>query len=460
MNYCYMSSIITAGTLLVAGINRKLHISKPSNVHIMNRKLSIISIIAFFAMACMTSCGGGSINSIQDPNFGEDGEPYDTLTIFTPAPPQSVKLYIETSGSMNGFFRANQANKFKKTVWSVFSGVLGLTDGNVYPMSNGGDIDTPVRTGDFRAKMNKGEFVSNTSTHIPAMLINIIQNMDTTKNEVAILVSDMKYSPMGADAAPQLSQYQEQIRNIVFYFPNISISFVCAGSEFIGKSGQIEAYDSPYYFIILGKSESVAAVRNDISRWCEASDSYIESGDMAMNYHTPDFSILDVKNGMLHSSYKTVITTFDREVSDTCSFVLRVKMEGYPWSAVDENILESCLDVKTVYGSSVSAELLKTPDHLVDDHHYKNEFKRMSYADFLVKLYNVALDDEVIECTFNNRPFDGLYVNTFNSIITAKDENDITGSFSFDKFIEGCFNARLNTSDEKPIRILVSSSQE
>ncbi len=52
--------------------------------------------------------------------------------------------------------------------------------------------------------MNAGAFVSNSSTHVPAMLHNIIENIDTSKNEVAILVSDMKYSPMGKTAAPEL----------------------------------------------------------------------------------------------------------------------------------------------------------------------------------------------------------------------------------------------------------------
>ncbi len=98
-------------------------------------------------------------------------------------------------------------------------------------------------------------------------------------------------------------------------------------------------------------------------------------------------------------------------------------------------------------------------DHLVDDHAYKGEFKRRSYADFLVKLYNVALDDEVVEWTFTNKPFDGRYLMDFNTIINADQENDLSGSFSFNKFIKGCFNARLNTFDEIPVRILVSSYQ-
>ncbi len=325
-------------------------------------------------------------------------------------------------------------------------------------MSNGGDIDAPVTLVNFLDNMNAGAFISSSSTNIPAMLHNIIGDIDTAKNEVAILVSDMKYSPMGKTAAPKLLQYQEQIRNVIGIHPNVSLAFVCANSEFLNKNGSVAEENSPYYFIVIGKSENVAAVRNDIARWCEATNSYVESGDMAMNYHTPSYEIKEVRNGILSASYpQNLITTFDRNLSDTCTFIVRVNMTGYPWGAVDADVLKDCFTAEAVYGSSVDVDLLTDESHLVDDHAYKGEFKRMSYADYLVKLYNVVLADEVIEWSFTNKPFDGRYTMNFNDIIAAQNENDLSGSFSFDKFLEGCFNARLNTFDNEPVRILVSS---
>lgn len=424
-------------------------------------KLSHFSALLLSAFVALTSsCCGGDINSIQDPHFDEDGAPLDTIQFYSPEQPNSVKLYIETSGSMNGFFRANHDNKFKKTIWSVFSGVAHLSDNNVYPLSNGGDIDSPVLLNNFRHQMNAGAFVSNSETHIPDMLSNIITKLDIANSEVAILVSDMKYSPMGNQAAPLISQYQEQIRNLIGYNSNISISFVCAKSEFLARNGSVAESQSPYYFIIIGKSENVSALRNDIACWCEATQSYIQSGDLAMYYLTPQLSIGNINNGFAHSKYSTVITTFDREVSDTCSFVVRVDMVGYPWEAVDENVLKDCLTAKASYGSTVDVELLNGDEHIVDNHHYKSKFERVSYADFKIKLYNLALDAEVIELYFTNKPFDGLYTENFNRIISAQNENDLTGSFSFNKFIEGCFNGRLNAYSEEPVRILISTEIE
>ena len=149
-------------------------------------------ITGITCVTALSSCGR-DINSIADPYFDINGAPLDTtITLFSPKLPKSVNLYIETSGSMNGFFRANKANKFKKTVWSVFSGLSPITPGIVNTMSNGGDIDASVSLNNFRTKMNAGTFISNTSTHIPAMLHCIIGNIHPEKDEIAIIESDMK----------------------------------------------------------------------------------------------------------------------------------------------------------------------------------------------------------------------------------------------------------------------------
>ncbi len=404
---------------------------------------SLVGGIAF----CVSSCGG-DLNSIADSHFDIDGTPRDTTYVaFEPRRPESAKLYIETSGSMNGFFRANRSNKFKKTVWSAFSGLQPISDNNVYTMSNGGQIDSPLDLGKFRSKMNAGDFVSNSSTHIPTMLLSIIQNIDTTKNEVAVLVSDMKYSPTGATAAPSISQYQEQIRNLTAHHP-YGVSFVCATSEFLAPDGSIVEEDSPYYFIIIGKSENVAATRNDIVAWCENTNSFVESGDLGMNYRTPKFSVRSISNGIAHSSYpKQVISTFYRDVNDTYSFVVRIYLTCYP-CGLEKETLDPCFNVSTTYWANVTKEIMD----IKDDHHPHGSFDRESYVDYRVKVYNFPMDDEVVEWSFFNRPMDAVYSQKFNYIISALDENELDRSFSFDKFIEGHFNGRQNVFDLEPGR--------
>ena len=396
---------------------------------------------------CFNSCGGSDINSIGDPHFDVDGTPLDTVEFFIPQRPSSVKLYIETSGSMNGFFRANQANKFKKTVWSVFYGLQQATDNNVYTMSNGGDIDAPISISEFKKKMNGGGFVSNSSTQIPWMLTNIIKQIDPNKDEVAVLVSDMKYSPMGKDAAPNILQFQEDIRELTIRH-NYAVAFICADSEYYNSNNSVQEYNSPYYYIIIGKPENVAALRNDIVAWCEDTNSYVDSGDMGMNYKNPPFTIHSINNGEASSDFSNnVITSFSREVSDTCSFIVRLDMTGYP-TGKHLLMVDSCFNVSTTYGANVKKELVD----MQDDHHVKGSFNRKAYADFLVKVFDFPLDDEVVEFTFNNRNIDTNYTDKFIYIINGEDEDELDRSFSFNKFIEGHFNARFNEFDKEPGR--------
>lgn len=398
-------------------------------------------VVLFFVL--LNGCSGGVLNSISDSHFEADGTPRDTIAFFEPKEPESVKLYIESSGSMNGFFRANQSNKFKKTVWSVFSGLQDMTDQKVYPLSQGGEIDEPVEINAFRSKMNQGQFVSSSETHIPLMLKSIIDNIDRNKEDAAVLVSDMKYSPMGAAAAPSIAQYQEEIRNLTARHP-YAVSFVCAGSEFLAPDGSVAEESSPYYFIIIGKSENVAFLRNWIMTWAEATDSFIESGDLGMNYKNPPYSIHSIKNGLAHSQFpNNVITTYSRDVNDTCSFVLRIDLTQYPAGLVTANV-DSCLNVATTNGANVTTEVLDYKD----DHHYNEKFERKAYADVLVKVFNFPLDDEVVEWTFNNRKgIDGRYSDQFNYIITGNSESELDRTFSFNKFIKGHCNARNNDMD-------------
>lgn len=417
---------------------------------------AVMGAVALSIASCNTD-----INSIGDSHFDKDGAPLDTLNFFTPTRPSSVKLYVETSGSMNGFFRANQSNKFKKTVWSVFTGLQHLTDNNIYPLSNGGKIDSPVSFTTFRTTMNGGGFVSSSETHIPMMLVNIIANIDPNEEEVALLVSDMKYSPMGKDAAPNIAQYQEQIRNLAARH-NYATAFVCAESEFFGNNGYIVEENSPYYYIIIGNPENVAAIRNDIVTWCEATGSYIDSGDLGMHYKNPPYTLLNINNGVASDSYpNNVITSFSRNISDTCSFIIRVDLTGYPCGFQSE-LLDSCFNVTTSNGAGVIKEIIDVKD----DHHVGGQFERKAYADYLIKVFNMPLDDEIVEWTFNNRPLDGHYSQKFNYIIDGKAENELDRSFSFNKFIEGYYNARFNEYDLEPgkenqyeprhVRILIS----
>ena len=412
------------------------------------------------AIAGLSSCGR-DVNSLSDPHFAADGAPLDTLAYFLPERPARVRLYVETSGSMNGFLRANQSNRFKRTVWSVFSGLQaqGQTDGCVYTLSNQGRVDSPISIADFRRGLNGGGLLSNSSTLIPDMLASILADIDPAQGEVALLVSDMKYSPRN-DNPVELSQYQDDIRNLVGR-SGISVSYVCATSEFLGANNRVAEPASPYIFLMLGRPEQVAALRNDIATWVDNVGGYVESGDMAMNYLTPPYAIREVKNALSSSRYpQTLITDVDPDAGDTLSFVLRMDMTGYPRRAMTPSLLDSCLTARALYGATVQATLLTSADHLKDDPHYRGEFERKAWADYQVKVWDFVLPDEVLELRFSSRPFDLWLSADFLAMIASDSPRDLAGLFSFNNFISGCFNGRQNVAATEPIRILLSSAND
>ena len=78
-------------------------------------------LAAFITSLCFVSCSS-PINTINDSHFDENGIYLDSLgATFQAIMPTSLDFYVEVSGSMNGFFRANKATAFKTDVWAIVS---------------------------------------------------------------------------------------------------------------------------------------------------------------------------------------------------------------------------------------------------------------------------------------------------------------------------------------------------
>ena len=113
------------------------------------------SIISF----PFTSCG--PINAVHDEHFTDDGVLVQDSGVSLPLQseiPANVKFYVEVSGSMNGFFRANQPTEFKRDVWEILS---YYNPKSVSILTNAGNTGANVPLQTFRTDMNTGAFVSN-----------------------------------------------------------------------------------------------------------------------------------------------------------------------------------------------------------------------------------------------------------------------------------------------------------
>lgn len=143
-------------------------------------------IVFLFIGLCLTfgigllvqSCS--EVNTNMDGHFTKDGYLLtDTTDVaFKRSLPSALKFFVEVSGSMNGFFRANKPTQFKSDVWNVLNSFSALAP-NVTILTNDGAKGATLPLNDFRTNMNTGTFVSSASTKVPLMLQTIIDYLDT-----------------------------------------------------------------------------------------------------------------------------------------------------------------------------------------------------------------------------------------------------------------------------------------
>ena len=288
---------------------------------ILRKLLSVVIVIIF------VSCGGSVINTNNNDHFTEEGYfKKDTIVEeLTQTPLSRIKFYVEVSGSMNGFFRANKATHFKEDVWEICSYYEPIAN-NVTILTNSGSEGASFAMSDFQTKMNTGAFISAASTKVPLMLQSILSTLDADKGEVAVLISDMKYSPVGS-AAPNvlITQYSTDISKILGRFGK-SVSLVCATSDYLDRTGNTITERSPYYFFIMGNSNAVAEVRDGISTLLKANDRFIDNLESGFDYGAPKHSFgIPNKCFQLDDKNPTFIQYEESDGIDTCTIKLKVQ---------------------------------------------------------------------------------------------------------------------------------------
>lgn len=396
-----------------------------------------------------TGCGSNP-NTNYDPHFDDEGCLIrDTLaqSDFKPVHPNKIKFYVEVSGSMNGFFRANTPTKFKEDVWRVLSYYAPVSD-NVTIFTNNGAAGATVPLMAFQTQMNTGAFVSSASTKVPIMLKSIIKDFNPDEGEIAVLISDMKYSPVGA-AAPKVlqTQYSTDISRIFGEYGK-AISLVGAKSQYIDKSGNVMCQESPYYYLIIGNQEHVADLRNGISTLVENNGDLIGNIESGFNYGAPSYSFGISDNGFQKDNEPTFLG-YDPSYSDTCLVKLRINLANYRWAITREDIFPQALQCKAIYGSEIIVGDIK---YVVRNITNKN-LERTAYAEVDLKLCNMPTDSEVIEWTLQLPDLD---ITEFAPYLGATDEDDVTKSYSLEDFIKGMFYGGVVNHSLKPNYILIS----
>ncbi len=407
-------------------------------------------LAAFITSLCFVSCSS-PINTINDSHFDENGIYLDSLgATFQAIMPTSLDFYVEVSGSMNGFFRANKATAFKTDVWAIVS---NFGSPGVSVLSNTGTQATKYTGDQFRSRMNSGGFVSTTETQVPTMLESILSKLDYENGAVAVLISDMKYSPVGNKALPVLlQQYATDIRNIVGKYPDNAYSLIGAYSESLDAKGNVACEKSPYYYLVVGKDVCVAEVRNCITTILSDRENYLDNIETGFDYKRPAYGF-GVPDNVIQLGNEPTFYNYDVSYSDTCKVVLNLDLSDFRWLvASDENVLRECLKVKAAYGSEMEIGKI----NISTNNHNQKKLERLAIASVELKLWNMPMESDVIEWSLEHPEYS--VTDTFMQIQNAGTEADLTGSFSLANFIQGVFQAVQNHWDQEPNRILISKS--
>lgn len=416
-----------------------------------NKKSKTFTGITVVTLLFMFACG--EINTVNDPRFEADGTfiPDSTISTFKPQQPTKVKFYVEVSGSMNGFFRANAPTKFKSDVWRILTYYSPIAN-SVTILTNDGTMGQSVPLANFQTSMNTGAFVSSASTKVPLMLQSILQDLDTEKGEVAVLISDMKYSPVGA-AAPQvlLTQYSTDVSDIFGKFGK-AVSLIGATSEYLDKRGNPIEQLSPYYYLILGKPQEVAEMRNGISALLENNGSFIDNIESGFDFGSPSYSF-GIPDNCFQKDGEPTFIDYDPSYSDTCIVKLKVNLENYRWTIVDDEIFKESFQCKALYGSEIIVGNIEFNVKNITDE--DKRLKRKAIAIVELKVCNMAMESEVIEWTLILPDRD---ITKFTPYMGSKNEEDVSKTYSLEGFIEGMFYGGVVNKSLKPNYILISQN--
>ena len=401
---------------------------------------------AFLALMTIGACGG-NLNSMQNPHFTQSGELQDKQTSAKLDYDSNIHFYVESSGSMNGFFRANQPTGFKQDVYEVMSYYAPSTK-DINIMTNTGGVAGQMSLAQFQEAMNTGALQSNASTQVPVMLQTIVSRMK--KGDVAVLVSDMKYSPVGA-AAPDvlLTQYAADVARIAGNSRKV-YSLICATSNYISKEGNVVTNDSPYYYLIIGEQDKVSAVRNGIAIMLQRQKRFVDNLEIGYKYASCPYDFGVPKNVALLDKQPTFYG-YGEDV-DECVIPLKLHLEAYRWIMSNKEALKQCFTCKPLYGSKVNIESIE----IEECNNVNLELKRSAVATVKIKVSNMPSDMEVLEWNVNI-PYAEL--TTMGKYLDdAKGEDDATTSYSLTSFIRGIGQGGVVNYQPKPNYILISKN--
>lgn len=305
-------------------------------IHSNYLKSTLAILGSLLAIGCSSDLNNGAIRPFDKNGVMSSAYIADFYSIDKPA---NIKFYIESSGSMNGLFRKNKSTAFKHDISAILLNKqikARLSGVNVFDNSGSNVLEYDPQI--FRDKMNKGDFVSQSSTIVPNMLDRIISDIKDEICDVAVFISDMKYSPEGATYAVAMNQYKLDVADKFSRIPDLAVSVIGCESNFVAANGIDQSTAFPYYLTIIGRSPRVAWLRNEICATLSDSEYLQGCLDFNIDYGCPNYTALPytclnmVQNYhelALATAHSSSFTTFDDSIQPA-EIVLAVNFRHIP----------------------------------------------------------------------------------------------------------------------------------
>ncbi len=425
----------------------------------------ITSIIAL-CLFCSFSCCRNHLNKNLLSPYNEDGILKDEIrtSFYSLEKPDKISMYIESSGSMNGLFRPNFSTRFQYDISAILTGgeLNNLITGvNIF--NNRGDGVQQYEANEFRRKMNRGDFVSQQSTFIPAMIQTMLSDVDSCACDVAVLISDMKYSPVqsnGKVTPTAIEQYKLDIKNLFegrFEKSDLSVSLICCESNFLDRSGRELCSEFPYYLVLVGKASKVAWTRNQIIEVLNEQNNLTGCIDFNINYGCPKYTILPNEiigalrnNNELTSDFSgkhcSSVVGFDDSIQPV-KVVLGVNYGHLPQTLVTSLKPEN-FTISSYWGSNVDARIVHVDygcDHKSStEHSFVNPNLYLTVELTGLKMY----DDDVVNIKLNSKSQNVAWLNKYYG---ATREGELGKTFLLESFIEGLNLAAVTENTKTPL---------
>ena len=258
-------------------INYKNNINKS---FICNVRYIKITLLLFLILISLNSCGSDRKNeSKRTKNANISSTP---ITQKAALSKPLINVYIENSASMDGF--VNGTTEFEQAVYNYLADIKisGISDAlNLYYI-NSSSIPFASKPNaeviaDFIDKLEPSTFKSRGGDRGRSDIANVLKTIlkETSKNEIAILVTDGIFSPgKGKDASQYLVSQQIGIKSAMADYldsnPNTAVVIYQLYSMFNGtyfnkfdeRSSIKEA--RPYYIWIIGQVNNVAILKKAV----------------------------------------------------------------------------------------------------------------------------------------------------------------------------------------------------